>query len=100
MPDTLPKDALIELQQLQLEMKMGIETRKGAAKRMGKENIDSLLKEVDEDIENNPCFYGHSDPNDPNHFPNEQQINSGMTNGQTPIEQVRKEITGRNGGGE
>ena len=27
------------------------------------------------------------------------QINSGMTNGQTPIEQVRTEITGQNGGG-
>ena len=27
------------------------------------------------------------------------EINSGMTNGQTPLEQVRTEITGQNGGG-
>ena len=100
LPDTLPKDMLLELQQIQQEMKMGIESRKNAAKRAGKENIDTLLKEIDEDIEKNPCFYGHSDPNDPNHFPNEAQLNSGMTNGQTPIEQVRTEITGRNGGAE
>ena len=95
LPDTLPKDKLLELQQIQQEMKSGIETRKGAAVRMGKEDVEELLKDVDEDIKNNPCFYGHSDPNDPNHFP---QINSGMTNGQTPVEQVRKEITGKNGG--
>lgn len=100
LPDTLPKDTLLELQQIMQEMKAGIETRKGAAKRMGKENIDTLLKEVDEDLEKNPCFYGHSDPNDPRHFPNDAQLNSGMTNGQTTIEQVRTEITGRNGGAE
>lgn len=100
LPDTLPKDMLLELQQIQQEMKMGIESRRNAAKRVGKENIDVLLEEVDEDIENNPCFYGHSDPNDPNHFPEHQQLNSGMTNGQTPVEQVRTEITGRNGGAE
>lgn len=100
LPDTLPKDTLLELQQIQQEMKMGIESRKNAAKRVGKENIDTLLQEIDEDIEKNPCFYGHSDPNDPNHFPNDAQLNSGMTNGQTPIEQVRTEITGRNGGAE
>lgn len=97
-PDTLPKDMLLELQQIQQEMKMGIESRKNAAKRAGKENVDKLIEEVNEDIKENPCFYGHSDPNDPRHFPQDQQLNSGMTNGQTPIEQVRTEITGRNGG--
>lgn len=97
-PDTLPKDMLLELQQIQQEMKIGIESRKNAAKRMGKENIEILLEEIDEDIEKNPCLYGHIDPNDPRHAMQEQQINSGMTNGQTPIEQVRTEITGKNGG--
>lgn len=100
LPDTLPKDTLLELQQIQQEMKMGIETRKGAAKRAGKENIDTLLQDVDDDIKKNPCFYGHSDPNDPNHYPNDTQLNSGMTNGQTTIEQVRTELTGQNGGAE
>ena len=94
LPDTLPKDELLELQQIQQEMKMGIETRKGAAKRVGKENVDNLLKQVDEDVEKNPCFYGHTDPNDYLH----SQLNSGMTNGQTAIEQVRTEVTGQNGG--
>lgn len=99
-PDTLPKDMLLELQQIQQEMKMGIETRKNAAKRAGKEDVDSLLREVDTDIKNNPCFYGHIDPNDSKHIPEEKKLNSGMTNGQTPIEQVRTEITGKNGGAE
>ena len=99
-PDTLPKDMLLELQQIQQEMKMGIESRKNAAKRVGKENIDTLFTEIDEDLEKNPCFYGHSDPNDPMHYPNDAQLNSGMTNGQTPIEQVRVETTGQNGGAE
>ena len=98
LPDTLPKDMLLELQQIQQEMKIGIESRKNAAKRMGKENIDVLLEEIDEDIEKNPCLYGHIDPNDPRHAQQDPQLNSGMTNGQTPVEQVRKEMTGQNGG--
>ena len=98
LPDTLPKDMLLELQQIQQEMKMGLESRKNAAKRAGKENIESLFEEIDKDIKDNPCFYGHSDPNDPRHFPEQQQLNSGMTNGQTTVEQVRREMTGQNGG--
>ena len=97
LPDTLPKDMLLELQQIQQEMKMGLESRRNAMKRIGKENIDELIKEIDEDIEKNPCLYGHIDPNDPRHM-NNQKLNSGMTNGQTPVEQVRTEITGQNGG--
>lgn len=100
LPDTLPKDMLLELQQIQQEMKMGLESRKGAAKRVGKENIEELFKTIDEDLKENPCFYGHSDPNDPRHFQQEKQLNSGMLNGQTPIEQVRVETTGQNGGAE
>lgn len=100
-PDTLPKDMLLELQQIQQEMKMGLESRRNAMKRMGKENIDELIKEIDEDMSKNPCIYGHIDPNDPRHAPQEEQtLNSGMTNGQTPVEQVRTEITGKNGGAE
>ena len=101
LPDTLPKDMLLELQQIQQEMKMGLESRRNAMKRMGKENIDELIKEIDADMEKNPCIYGHIDPNDPRHVtPEEQKLNSGMTNGQTTIEQVRTEVTGKNGGAE
>lgn len=89
--DTLPKDTLLELQQIQLEMKLGLESRANAMKRLGREDIPEKIAEIDEDMRNNPTIYGQS--------PAGGQINSGMTNGETPIEQVRKEITGQNGGG-
>lgn len=90
-PNTLPKDTLMELQQIQMEMKIGIESRKGAAKRMGKENIEALFAEIDREREEHPEYYGMEEPQE------EPQINSGMLNGQTPVEQVRTEITGSNG---
>lgn len=101
-PDTLPKDTLLELQQIQGEMKQGLESRENAMKRMGKENIPELMKIIDEDVKEHACFYGHIEPTDYLHGqPLEQpQINSGMTNGETPVETVRKEITGQNGGAE
>ena len=37
--DNLPKDRLVELQQLQLEMKLGVCDREEAMKRLGKTNI-------------------------------------------------------------
>ena len=89
-----------ELQQLQQEMTMGLESRRNAMKRMGKENIDELTAEIDEDMKKNPCIYGHLDPNDPMHMAQNAQINSGMLNGQTTVEQVRTEMTGQNGGAE
>lgn len=91
-PDTLPKDALLELQQLQQELKMGVESRRNAMKRLGKENIDELIAEIDEDAKNNPEIYGRN-PNSAN----DAELNSGFTNGQTAVEQVRKEMTGENG---
>ena len=90
-PDTLPKDELIELQQIQAEMKIGIESREGAAKRMGKENLEELFSTIDEDIKEHPEIYGVNPKQD------SPQINSGMMNGDTTIEQVRKEVTGSNG---
>lgn len=91
LPDTLPKDMIMELQQIQQEMSLGLEKRENAMKRLGKENIDELIKEIDEDMENHPDIYGRK--KDP-------QLNSGITNGQTTIEQVRTEVTGQNGGAE
>lgn len=88
-PDVLPKDRLIELQQIQLEMQNGLEYRKKAMERLGKEDINDYIAKIDEDVEKNPEFYGKQ--------PKEKELNSGFTNGQTPVEQVRKEITGQNG---
>lgn len=88
-PDVLPKDKLLELQQIQLEMQHGLEYRKKAMERLGKEDINDYINKINEDVENNPEFYGQS--------PKEPEINSGFTNGSTPIEQVRKEMTGQNG---
>lgn len=89
-PDTLPKDMLLELQQIQQEMTMGMESRKNAMKRIGKENIDDLISEIDEDRKENPDIYGVKDTKE------RPQLNSGMTNGQTTVEQVRNEMNGQN----
>ena len=88
-PDVLPKDKLLELQQIQIEMKNGLEYRKKAMERLGKEDINDYIERIDEDVKNNPEFYGQQ--------PKEQELNSGFTNGQTPVEQVRQEMTGQNG---
>lgn len=56
--DILPKDLQQELESLQSELKMGLETREGAAIRLKKENVEELLKKVEEEKEENPQFYG------------------------------------------
>jgi hypothetical protein len=58
---TLPKDTLLELQELELELKMGLESREGAMKRRGKANIQKKIAEIDEDMEKNPKLYGKED---------------------------------------
>ena len=83
--DTLPKDDLIELQIIEQEMRMSLESRQGAMERLGKENIESKLAEVDADKKESPESYGIK-----------PEINSGMLNGETPVEQVRKENQGKN----
>ena len=98
-PDTLPKDELIELQKIQQEMTMGLECRHGAMERVGKDNIPKKLAEIDKERMEHPEIFNTS----------LQQLwynnllgstnAGGMMNGQTPIETVRKEITGKNGGG-
>lgn len=56
--DNLPKDALVEVQTIQLEMKLGLEDREGALKRLGRKDIQQRLKEIDADREANPEIYG------------------------------------------
>lgn len=50
-PSSLPKDTLRELEQIQLEMTMKIENRRGAMKRLGRENVEQKLREINEDLE-------------------------------------------------
>lgn len=103
LPDTLPKDELIELQKLESEMKLGLECRHGALERLGKEdNILSKLDEIDKERTEHPELFNpmlqtvwYQNQLQQSNIPN---INSGMTNNQTPLEQIRTEITGQNGG--
>lgn len=98
LPDTLPKDELIELQKIQTEMTMGLECRHGAMDRIGKEDINSKLAEIDKERSEHPELFNPMLQQD--WYQNQGgKLNSGMTNGQTPIEQVRNEMTGQNGGG-
>ena len=101
LPDTLPKDELLELQRIEQEMKLAIECRHGALERLGVDNISRKLAEIDREREAHPELFN----------PALQQVMmqqsmmgatnaGGMMNGQTPIEQVRTEVTGQNGGAE
>jgi hypothetical protein len=56
--DLLPKDKVIELEQIQQELKMGVDSRKNVMKRLKKDNIESLIKEIDVDRKENPKLYG------------------------------------------
>lgn len=50
-PSCLPKDKILELEQLQLEMQLKLENRLGALKRLGRENSTQKLAEIDSDLE-------------------------------------------------
>ncbi len=90
LPDTLPKDTLLELQQIQIELNAGLETRAGALKRMGREDIERKLAEIDEEREKHPEYFGLEAQGQ------EPQMNSGMTNGQTPQESMNVALRGQN----
>ena len=59
--ENLPKDKLVELQTLQLEMKLGLADREEGMKRLGKRDIQSRLVEIDRDREKYPEIYGIKD---------------------------------------
>lgn len=98
LPDTLPKDELMELQKIQQEMTLGIECRHGAMERAGKTDIDKKLKEIDAERETHPELFNPL--LQPTWYQNQMSSTNagGMMNGQTPVETVRKEMTGKNGG--
>ena len=97
-PDTLPKDELIELQKIQQEMTLGLECRHGAMERIGKDNIPKKIAEVDRERTQHPELFNPMLQQ--SWYQNQMgETNAGgMMNGQTPIETIRKEITGQNGG--
>ena len=96
--DTLPKDELIELQKIQQEMTLGLECRHGAMERMGKSDIPKKLLEIDSEREEHPELFNPM--LQATWYQNQLGGTNagGMMNGQTPIETVRKEMTGQNGG--
>lgn len=53
----LPKDALVELQCIQLEMKLGLLDRTGAMKRLGRADIENTLTKIDKDRADYPDIY-------------------------------------------
>lgn len=59
--DNLPKDKLVELQTIQLEMKLGLADREEGMKRLGKKDISRRLLEIDADREKYPEVYGLKD---------------------------------------
>lgn len=103
-PDNLPKDELIELQKVETKMRLGIESKQGAAKSTGNSNFSRTQSEIDSEKQKDFEFAQkfniapNNDPNNKNADGEPKQINSGLTNGTTNTELVRKEITGQNGG--
>lgn len=86
-PDTLPKDELLELQQIQILMSLGLMSRLEAADKLGLEDFAQIANNIAIDSAANPQFYGLEAPT----------MNSGFTNGQTTNETVRTEEQGQNG---
>ena len=86
--DTLPKDTLLELQQLQMEFSSGLESRRGALYRLGREDIENKLAEIDKERE--------EDAKKNLQYESTAQLNSGLLNGSNPQEQKRVEMTGEN----
>lgn len=98
LPDTLPKDELIELQKIQQEMTLGLECRHGAMERIGKDNIPKKIAEIDKERTVHPELFNPTLQQAWYQNQHMSQTNAGgMLNGQTPIETMRKEVVGQNG---
>lgn len=97
LPDTLPKDELIELQKIQQEMTLGLECRHGAMTRLNKENVAKKISEIDKERAEHPELFNPMLQQ--TWYQNQMTPTNagGMMNGQTPLETIRKEMTGQNG---
>ena len=85
-PDTLPKDTLLELQVITMRLSNQLISRKRALERLGEENIDALIAEIDREMQTNPLIYGIKP----------EEINSGMGNGESPQEILNLALNGAN----
>lgn len=100
LPDTLPKDELIELQKIQQEMTLGLECRHGAMERLSRDNVTKKLAEIDKERAEHPELFNPTLQQTwyQNQTTQMSPTNAGgMLNGQTPKETIRKEVTGHNG---
>ena len=98
LPDTLPKDELIELNKIQQEMTLGLECRHGAMERIGKDNIPKKIAEIDKERTEHPELFNPMLQQAWYQNQMSQTNAGGMLNGNTPVEEIRKEMTGQNGG--
>ena len=110
-PDTLPKDELLELQQIEQEMRLSLESRHGALERLGRDDIDNKIAEIDAERQiytfsslskkdgnaSNSITDPGNDGVTKDSSSSAPRINSGMLNGQNPKEQERIEKTGKTG---
>lgn len=87
----LPKNVLEELQQIQIEMAIGLTDRESAMERLGKENIAEMITKADADRKANPEIYGINPQTGTaekkigqNADGAKRQINSGLTNSPEP----------------
>ena len=47
--DNLPKDTVLQLQEIETKMRLGIQSKKGAMRELGVENINDVLEEIQEE---------------------------------------------------
>lgn len=57
----LPKDKVLELQEAETEMKLGLASREEIMKRLGKDHIQENIAKIDKDMLDNPELYGKQD---------------------------------------
>lgn len=85
--DTLPKDEMSMLQQIEYKLKLGLTTRKRALEMLGEENAEKILDEVTEENKKYPDFSTAKIPDEDNVANSNgnkplASTNSGFTNGE------------------
>lgn len=87
----LPKDRMNELNMADIELRLGLGTRKEIMRRLGKSNVDDLIKEIDAEIEKYGKFGGENN-NDGNSNNNDPKPNSNQNgNNTTPNQNASSE---------
>jgi Phage portal protein, SPP1 Gp6-like len=91
----IPKDVIAQLQQLEIEMKLGMADREEGMERMNKDNIQHRMNKIDEDRKKNPMLYGIVPPEQQTGFGmnkdgKPKQVNAGYTNSPNPKLPIQK----------